>query len=251
VPHAGLTISPKEAYMKKLMIAALFVVSFTQFFCVAKQDNPSKPALSTPSEKYSYMLGLDIGGSLKGFYTDIDYNALLWGIQDVMKDREHLMNDSALGVLKQEFNMEMQSKHAAKMKTDGEKNVKDGETFLAANKAKKDVIVTASGLQYSVIKEGSGPTPKPTDIVKVHYRGTLIDGKEFDSSIKRGQPVEFQVTGVIPGWTEALQLMKTGSKFHLVIPPNLGYGERGAGPDIGPNAVLVFDVELLEIVQKK
>jgi FKBP-type peptidyl-prolyl cis-trans isomerase len=147
--------------------------------------------------------------------------------------------------------MEMQSKQMAKMKTDGEKNVKDGEAFLAANKAKKGVIVTATGLQYSVIKEGTGPVPKVTDMVKVHYRGTLIDGKEFDSSIKRGQPVEFRVNGVIPGWTEALQLMKTGSKYKLVIPSNLGYGERGAGQDIGPNAVLVFDVELLEIVQGK
>jgi FKBP-type peptidyl-prolyl cis-trans isomerase len=237
--------------MKKLMIAALFVISATQFFCIAKQDNPSKPGLSTQAEKYSYMIGLDIGGSLKGLYTEIDYNALLWGIQDAVKDREHLMNDSTLGAIKQEFNMEMQSKQMAKMKTDGEKNVKDGEAFLAANKAKKGVIVTATGLQYSVIKEGTGPVPKVTDMVKVHYRGTLIDGKEFDSSIKRGQPVEFRVNGVIPGWTEALQLMKTGSKYKLVIPSNLGYGERGAGQDIGPNAVLVFDVELLEIVQGK
>jgi FKBP-type peptidyl-prolyl cis-trans isomerase len=251
VPHAGPTISPKDVYMKKLMIAALFIISSTQFFCIAKQDNATKPGLSTPSEKYSYMIGLDIGGSLKGLFTEIDYNALLWGIQDVMKEREHLMNDSALGALKQEFNMEMQSKHAAKMRTDGDKNVKDGEAFLAANKAKKGVIVTKSGLQYSVIKEGTGPVPKATDVVKVHYRGTLIDGKEFDSSIKRGQPVEFPVNGVIPGWTEALQLMKTGSKFNLAVPPNLAYGERGAGQDIGPNAVLVFDVELLEIVPKK
>lgn len=237
--------------MKKLMIAALLMLTFTQFFCVTKQDGTSKPGLTTPSEKYSYMIGLDIGGSLKGLNTEIDYSALLWGIQDILKDREHLLSDSALMEIKQEFNREMQSKHMAKMKTDGEKNTKGGETFLAENKKKKGVITTASGLQYSVIKEGNGPKPTPTDVVKVHYAGTLIDGKEFDSSIKRGQPVEFPVNGVIPGWTEALQLMKTGSKYKLVIPPALGYGDRGAGPDIGPNAVLVFEVELLDIVKKQ
>ncbi|MBN1128637.1 MAG: FKBP-type peptidyl-prolyl cis-trans isomerase [Chitinispirillaceae bacterium] len=196
------------------------------------------------------MIGLDIGGSLKGLYTEIDYNALLWGIQDVMKEREHLITDSAMMALKQEFNMEMQTKHMAKMKDDGEKNVKNGDSFLAENKSKAGVTTTASGLQYSVIKQGTGPKPKATDAVKVHYRGTLLDGKEFDSSIKRGEPVEFPVSGVIPGWTEALQLMNVGSKYKLVVPPSLAYGERGAGPDIGPNAVLVFEVELLEIVKK-
>lgn len=237
--------------MNKVIVAALVIVSSTQFFCVAKQDFGGKPGLATPSEKYSYMIGLDIGGSLKGLYTEIDYNALLWGIMDVLKDRDHLMTDSALMVLKQEFNMEMQSKHMAKMKSDGEKNVKDGDAYLAENKKKKEVITTASGLQYTVIKEGTGPKPTASDVVKVHYKGTLVDGKEFDSSLKHGKPAEFQVNQVIPGWTEALQLMKTGSKYKLVIPPALGYGDRGAGPDIGPNAVLVFEVELLEIVKKQ
>jgi FKBP-type peptidyl-prolyl cis-trans isomerase FkpA len=235
--------------MKKLLISALAITAVTQFFCVAKQDLGNKPGLATPGEKYSYMIGLDIGASLKGLNTEIDYNALLWGIQDVIKDREKLMNDSALTQLKQEFSKELQSKNAEKMKTDGDKNLKGGETFLADNKKKKGVITTASGLQYSVIKKGTGPQPKATDVVRVHYQGTLIDGKEFDSSIKRGQPAEFQVSGVIPGWTEALQLMNVGSKYHLVIPPNIAYGANGTGP-IGPNAVLVFDVELLEIVKK-
>jgi FKBP-type peptidyl-prolyl cis-trans isomerase FkpA len=236
--------------MKKLMLAAFFVLSTTQFFCIAKQGDPTKPGLTTPSEKYSYMIGLDIGASLKGIYTDIDYNALLWGIQDVIKDREHLMSDSAMMKLKQEFSMEMQSKHSAKMKVEGDKNVKDGQAFLATNKTQKGVMVTASGLQYSVIKEGTGPKPKAADEVKVHYKGMLIDGTEFDSSFKQGEPVTFPVTGVIPGWSEALQLMKVGSKYKLVIPPDLAYGASGNGP-IGPNAVLVFEVELLEIVKKK
>lgn len=236
--------------MKKSVVCSILLIALTQFFCVAKQDVATKPGLKTPSERYSYMIGLDIGGSLKGLYTEIDYNALLWGIQDVMKEREHLITDSAMMALKQEFNMEMQTKHMAKMKDDGEKNVKNGDSFLAENKSKAGVTTTASGLQYSVIKQGTGPKPKATDAVKVHYRGTLLDGKEFDSSIKRGEPVEFPVSGVIPGWTEALQLMNVGSKYKLVVPPSLAYGERGAGPDIGPNAVLVFEVELLEIVKK-
>jgi FKBP-type peptidyl-prolyl cis-trans isomerase len=237
--------------MKKVLISSLAIIFATQFFCVAKQDLATKPGLKTPGERYSYMIGLDIGGSLKNLNTEIDYNALLWGIMDIMKDREPLIKDSAMMALKQEFNMEMQAKHMAKMKGDGEKNVKNGDTFLAENQKKEGVTTTASGLQYSVIKQGNGPKPKPTDVVKVHYRGTLLDGKEFDSSIKRGEPVEFPVSGVIPGWTEALQLMNVGSKFKLVIPPGLAYGERGAGQDIGPNAVLVFEVELLEIVKKK
>ncbi|MBN1128770.1 MAG: FKBP-type peptidyl-prolyl cis-trans isomerase [Chitinispirillaceae bacterium] len=237
--------------MKKLLFFSAGVIALTQLLCVSNQDLAAKPDLKTDKEKYSYMIGLDIGGSLRSLYTDLDYNALLWGIQDVIKEREHLMSDSSLSQLKQEFNLEMQSKYMTKMKEDGEKNTKNGETFLAANKKKKDMKTTASGLQYSVIKEGNGPTPKATDVVKVHYRGTLIDGKEFDSSIKRGEPVEFPVNGVIPGWTEALQLMKVGSKYKLVIPPSLAYGDRGAPPDIGPNAVLVFEVELLDIVKKQ
>jgi FKBP-type peptidyl-prolyl cis-trans isomerase len=233
------------------LIAVTLLLSWMQFSCSNKQGALSKPALKTGGERYSYMIGMDIGRSLKDLYTEIDYSALLWGIQDVLKDRKPLLSDSALTTIKQEFSMELQSKHSAKMKVTGEKNSQAGDTFLAENKKMKGVTTTASGLQYSVITEGTGPKPKATDVVKVHYRGTLIDGKEFDSSIKRGQPAEFQVNGVIPGWSEALQLMKVGSKYRVVIPPNLAYGERGAGPDIGPNAVLVFDVELLDIVKKQ
>src|SRR5256886_16774725 len=134
-----------------------------------------------------------------------------------------------------------------KQKQAGEKNKTEGAKFLEENKKKPGVKTTASGLEYKVEKEGSGPQPKPTDMVTVNYRGTLIDGAEFDSSYKRGEPATFPVTGVIKGWTEALQLMKVGSKYQLFIPPNLAYGERAMGPDISPNSTLIFEVELMSI----
>src|SRR5436189_6158635 len=134
-----------------------------------------------------------------------------------------------------------------KQKQAGEKNKTEGAKFLEENKKKPGVKTTASGLEYKVEKEGSGPQPKPTDMVTVNYRGTLIDGTEFDSSYKRGQPATFPVTGVIKGWTEALQLMKVGSKYQVVVPSNLAYGERAMGPDIGPNATLIFEVELQDV----
>ena len=137
------------------------------------------------------------------------------------------------------------------MKELGEKNRKEGEAFLAENKKKKGVITTESGLQYMVLEKGDGPKPKATDTVSVNYRGTLIDGTEFDSSYKRGKPVTFPVKGVIAGWTEALLLMNVGSKYKLFVPPNLGYGGRGAGRLIGPEATLIFEVELLGIESEK
>lgn len=145
------------------------------------------------------------------------------------------------------FRKEMMAKQQAQMKTKGEKNKKEGDAFLAENKDKKGIVSLPSGLQYKVIKEGEGDTPKATDKVTVHYRGTLIDGTEFDSSYGRGEPATFPVNGVIPGWTEALQLMNAGSKWQLFIPSKLAYGERGAGGKIGPNSTLIFDVELISI----
>jgi FKBP-type peptidyl-prolyl cis-trans isomerase FklB len=145
------------------------------------------------------------------------------------------------------FQKDMMAKQQARMKELGEKNKKEGEAFLAENKKKEGVITLPSGLQYKVMKEGDGKTPIVNDVVTVHYRGTLIDGKEFDSSYTRGQPASFPVKGVIPGFSEALQLMKTGSKWQLFIPSNLAYGERGAGDEIGPNAALIFDIELISI----
>jgi FKBP-type peptidyl-prolyl cis-trans isomerase FklB len=145
----------------------------------------------------------------------------------------------------------MMAKQQELAKMAGEKNQKEGEAFLAENKKKEGVITLPSGLQYKVIKAGSGNKPKATDTVTVHYQGTLVNGTEFDSSYRRGQPVSFPVNGVIPGWTEALQLMEAGAKWQIVIPSNLAYGDRGAGPQIGPNATLIFEIELISIQEPK
>ena len=167
------------------------------------------------------------------------------GIKDIYAGKLKL-SDEEIRTTLTELNKEMQGKENERMKTLSEKNKKDGEALLAENKKKEGIKTLPSGLQYKVIQEGTGKVPKATDTVTTNYRGTLIDGTEFDSSYKRGQPATFPVNGVIPGWTEALQLMKTGSKWQLFIPSNLAYGERGPGT-IGPNAVLVFEIELLAV----
>ena len=173
---------------------------------------------------------------------EVNPDVLAAGIKDAITGKPQLTQDQIKDVMTQfEKGMEQKQKEL------GEKNKTDGAKFLEENKKKPGVKTTASGLEYKVIKEGTGPTPKPTDMVTVNYRGTLINGTEFDSSYKRGQPATFPVNGVINGWTEALQLMKKGSKFELFIPPNLAYGERAVGPDIGPNATLIFEVELLDV----
>jgi FKBP-type peptidyl-prolyl cis-trans isomerase FklB len=159
-----------------------------------------------------------------------------------------MMTEEEMRTVMNAFRQEMASKQMEKMKTVGDKNKKEGEAFLVENKKKKGVKTLPSGLQYKVIKEGTGKMPKTTDKVSCQYEGTLIDGTVFDSSYKRGEPATFPVNGVIPGWTEALQMMKVGSKWQLFIPSKLGYGERGAGPQIGPNAVLIFTVELISVL---
>jgi FKBP-type peptidyl-prolyl cis-trans isomerase FkpA len=228
---------------------ALFIV--LQSSCTTSDP---KPTMKNFKEKYSYMIGMDIGNEFKHMGAEIDYNAFLWGIKDIANSRSPLLKPETLDSVKMEFAAMMQKSPQGmaaqkQMQEMGEKNLKDGEAFLAANKTKPGIVTTASGLQYLVVKKGVGPKPKSTDKVKVHYTGTLLDGKEFDSSIKRGQPTEFPIAGIIPGWSEALQLMPVGSKYKLFIPAKLAYGERGAGGVIPPNATLVFDVELLEIVK--
>ncbi len=203
--------------------------------------------LKTPKEKLSYSIGMDIGTTIKRQQIDTDSTLLLQGIKDALTGSKPLLTDQEIRETMTNFQKEMVAKQTERMKKLGESNKKDGETFLAENKKKPGVVTLPDGLQYKVIKEGTGKVPKATDTVTVNYRGTLVDGTEFDSSFKRGEPASFPVNGVIPGWTEALQKMKTGSKWQLVVPSNLAYGERGAGNVIGPNAVLIFEVELLSI----
>ncbi|MBM4348850.1 MAG: FKBP-type peptidyl-prolyl cis-trans isomerase [Deltaproteobacteria bacterium] len=210
-----------------------------------------KGAPKNQKDKVSYIIGMDIGTNLKKQSIEINPEILLRGIRDGLSGNKPLMTDQEMKDTIASFQKEMQAKQEEVNKKMGEKNKKEGEVFLAENKKKEGVVTLASSLQYKVIKKGSGKKPKSTDTVTTHYKGTLIDGTEFDSSYKRGQPVSFPVNGVIAGWTEALQLMEEGAKWQLFIPSPLAYGERGAGPQIGPNATLIFEVELISVQEKK
>jgi len=198
------------------------------------------------NQKASYAIGADIASNIKQQGMDLDPKAIAAGITDTFAGKTQLTEAEMKEVLA-EFRTQMMAQMESKQKASGEKNLKDGEAYLAANAKKEGVKATKTGLQYKVIKEGKGKTPKATDSVKVHYHGTLIDGSVFDSSVERGEPISFPVGGVIAGWTEALQLMKEGDKWQLVIPSKLAYGEQGPGGKIGPNSTLIFDVELLAV----
>ncbi|HVD96150.1 MAG TPA: FKBP-type peptidyl-prolyl cis-trans isomerase [Candidatus Limnocylindria bacterium] len=199
------------------------------------------PQLKDQKDKVSYSIGMNIGFNLSRQKVDINPELLAAGIKDAIAGKPQLTQDQVKDIMAQfEKDMEQKQKQA------GEKNKTEGGKFLEENKKKPGVKTTASGLEYKPIKEGTGPQPKATDMVTVNYRGTLIDGTEFDSSYKRGQPATFPVNGVIKGWTEALQLMKVGSKYQLWIPSNLAYGERSVSAEIGPNATLIFEVELMD-----
>jgi FKBP-type peptidyl-prolyl cis-trans isomerase FklB len=200
------------------------------------------PQLKDQKDKVSYAIGMNIGLNLSRQKVDINPDVLAAGIKDALAGKPQLTQDQVKDIMTQ-FEKDMEQKQ----KASGEKNKADGAKFLEENKKKPGVKATASGLQYKVEKEGTGPQPKATDMVTVNYRGTLIDGTEFDSSYKRGQPATFPLNGVIKGWTEGLQLMKPGSKYQFFVPSNLAYGERSVGPDIAANATLVFEVELLEV----
>jgi len=229
--------------MKVLLTAVLSIAMLANQACAGEK----KMELKSEKDKVSYSIGLEIGSSFKKQGMDIDTDAVAAGIKDAISANKPLLTENEIKEVMAAFQKGMAAKQAEKMKALGEKNSKEGETFLAENKKKEGVKTTASGLQYKVLTEGKGPMPKDTDTVSVNYRGTLIDGTEFDSSYKRGEAVSFPVNGVIKGWTEALQLMKVGSKWQLFIPSNIAYGERGAGGQIGPNATLIFEVELLSI----
>lgn len=203
--------------------------------------------LKSQKEKISYIIGMDIGKNLKSQSLDIDQAALAKGIKDALSGGKSSLTDEEIRQTMGAFQKEMIAKRQAL----GEKNKKEGESFLAENKKKQGVITLPSGLQYKVITAGKGKKAKPTDTVTVQYRGTLTDGTEFDSSYRRGQPATFPVNGVIPGWTEALGLMQEGAKWQIFVPSNLAYGEKGAGTQIGPNAALIFDLELISIQEKK
>lgn len=229
--------------MKKSFISAVVGICLT-----VPSLSQSAPPTSF-EEKLSYSMGFEVGNYFKGAGGDIQKEFLLIGIEDAFKGVEPTLTADEMLAIKKEFATRMQARQMAKLEEMKTKNKTAGEKFLVENKKKKGVQVTASGLQYEVVKKGEGKNATATDTVKVDYVGKLIDGTEFDSTAKHGEPAEFQVDQVIKGWSEALQLMNAGSKLRLVIPAELAYGENGAAPMIEPNSVLVFDVEMLSIAQ--
>jgi len=214
----------------------------------AKQPAASS-ALPTEKDRVSYAIGMNVGTGLKRQAIDVDPNLVFQGLKDALGGNKTLMTEDEVRATFMSLQEELRAKQEAKMKELGEANKKEGEAFLAANKSKEGVVALPSGLQYKILQQGTGAKPTSADTVVCNYKGTLVNGTEFDSSAKHGKPATFQVGGVIKGWTEALQLMPTGSKWQLFIPANLAYGER-APADIGPNSTLIFEVELLSIQEK-
>lgn len=205
--------------------------------------------LETEEQKVSYGMGLNLGARIQEEFA-IDVDAFALGMRHAVDGGERLMTDEEIATAVQSFQQSQMAQREAEFNEQSEANKAQAEQYLADNAKKEGVTTTESGLQYRVIEQGEGAMPTAEDVVQVHYRGTLVDGTEFDSSYQRGEPVSFPVGGVIPGWTEALQIMPVGSKWELVIPPELAYGPGGTGGVIGPNAVLVFEVELLDIVDE-
>jgi len=212
-------------------------------------DAAQNAPLDSDDEKASYAIGIQIGTSLEPAGTHVQMASFLRGIQDAMAGKDPAIPQDTLQAVLQRFTMMMQQEEQAKMAEAADKNQKEGQEFLAANGAKSGITTTESGLQYEVMRAGDGPKPTESDMVTIHYRGKLIDGTEFDSSYGRGEPTSFSVGGVIPGFAEALQLMPVGSQYRFFIPGDLAYGPQGNGRQIGPNATLIFEVEMIKIGQ--
>jgi len=229
--------------MKSYLIA--FMATGLLFSSNGAEDRPD---LKEEISRVIYCIGSDIAGVLKRQGIEVDMKTLQAGLADGFSGKTAL-TEAEMRETMTAFQTKMMEKSKSRQKEEGDKNLKEGEAFLAANAKKEGVKVLPSGLQYKVLKAGKGNTPKSTDTVRVHYHGTLVDGTVFDSSVERKEPAEFGVGQVISGWTEALQLMKEGDKWQVFIPAKLAYGERAPGGKIGPNATLIFDVELLGIVK--
>jgi FKBP-type peptidyl-prolyl cis-trans isomerase len=235
--------------------AAATLLSATMMLAVGchaqtSTNSNANSALTDQKAKQSYAIGMSVGKSLKREEIDVDPELVMRGIKDQISGATPLLTDQEAQATLTTMQQASRAKMEAKMKAEGEANKKEGDEFLAANKTKDGVKTLPDGLQYKVITQGTGPKPVLSDSVECNYRGTLLSGKEFDSSYKRGQPATFPVGGVIKGWTEILQQMPVGSKYQIWVPAELAYGARQQGPDIGPNATLVFEIELLSIKPK-
>ncbi|MDH3583807.1 MAG: FKBP-type peptidyl-prolyl cis-trans isomerase [Phycisphaerae bacterium] len=221
---------------------------------VEAERTAAGPELSKQIQKVSYAIGRNIGQNLRRDDLGLDSDLVIRGLADALKDNPSLLTEEQIATAMAGFRKQMAAKQARrqidgdpKLKALAEKNLADAGVFLAANGQKEGIRQTKSGLQYRIVEAGTGPSPKRSDRVKTHYRGTLLNGAEFDSSHKRGQPAVFAVGEVVPGWVEALQMMKVGAKWQLFLPPDLGYGLSPQGPG-GPNALLIFDIQLLQIM---
>lgn len=230
-----------SVYLPSILILALAANS------IHAKEKPDASALQSEKEKQSYAIGADIGKNFKRLNLDVDLKPLLRGLEEAYSGKPLALTEDELRLIMSDYQNQLREKQASAIKAIGEANLKKGEAFLAENAKKPDVVSLPSGLQYKILQPGSGKTPGDEDLVDCNYRGTLLDGTEFDSSYRTGKPAAFKLSGVIPGWSEALKLMPAGSKWQLFIPPKLAYGPRGAGRDIGPNSTLIFEVELVNV----
>jgi FKBP-type peptidyl-prolyl cis-trans isomerase len=249
--------------MKRNLLVGLISIFLASLLACGQDDDtttgqgqhepalPHETPLESENEKLSYALGQEIGATLGELQAEIDMKALYRGLDDGMTGRKPQLSPEEAEEVKLAFLQRMQEEQAEAAAALAAKNQQEGEAFLAENKMRGDVVTTESSLQYTVLQEGPGPRPALDDTVKVHYRGMLLDGTVFDSSYEREEPAFFKVDEVIPGWSEALQLMPVGSRYRLFVPPDLAYGEQGAGPLIGPNQTLIFEIELLGIGQQQ
>ena len=228
--------------MKSLAVTLIIIGMFT-----AQAVGQKKSALTSKKDKVSYSIGMSIAKNLKNQSYDVAPELVAQGLKDYLLGNKTLLTGEECDKVVGEYQSEIMAKQQEKNKQHGATNMKEGEEFLAMNKKKPGIITLPSGLQYKIITAGTGPKPTLTQTVTINYRGTLINGKEFDSSYKGGKPLSYPVNQFIKGWVEALQMMPVGSKWQLFIPSNLAYGERGMGADIGPNATLLFDIELLAV----
>lgn len=224
-------------WMMALGIGLLAVVSTGQ----------EAPVLKSPKQRYSYALGMDLGNQLRKQSVELDTELFSKGLKDALSGGKTLLTEAEVRASIGELQAELKRRQVQATKSSSQEELKAGQAFLAENKKKEGVVTLPSGLQYKVLKKGDGKKPTDADTVVCHYRGTLLNGTEFDSSYRRKQPATFPVKGVIPGWREALKLMAVGSRYQLFIPSELAYGQQGAGSQIGPNATLIFEVELLAV----
>lgn len=227
------------------------LVGAALLFSACGGSGTGSAALDSDAQKASYGIGLDMGRNLAPAKDHMDMDAFQRGLEDAMNGRDPALGQDEIQTAMQAFGREVMEAQQAARAAAGDKNKAEGDAYLAENGQKEGVTTTESGLQYEVLEQGDGPTPTKDDRVRINYKGTTIDGKVFDSSYDRGEPAEFAVANVVPGFSEALQLMPVGSKYRVVIPPDLGYGAQGAGADIGPNATLIFEIEMLGIVDEK